>query len=194
MKIKLDIPDNKADSLLDVLRSISYVKAIDIIDNKAIEKTNSLFKVHEIESILNFFYCQSKLEYLDVSRSTNSICDIAEFICSKYFKITLCKSQRNEGFDAFGNNNEKSRIQIKINNSNKGTNQNIGNPEKYHYLYLLVTSNSLLFNNKFTDSFIVIYKIDSIDLRGMQTIAKTFLSKHNPIMKLNSKLEKILYG
>lgn len=36
MKILLDIPDNKASSLMDVLRSISYVKAKPLTDNKAL--------------------------------------------------------------------------------------------------------------------------------------------------------------
>ena len=36
MKILLDIPDNKADSLMDVLRSISYIKAKPITEAKAL--------------------------------------------------------------------------------------------------------------------------------------------------------------
>jgi hypothetical protein len=36
MKVLLDIPDNKAASLLDVLRSISYVKAKPLTDAKAL--------------------------------------------------------------------------------------------------------------------------------------------------------------
>jgi hypothetical protein len=36
MKILLDIPDNKASSLLDVLRSISYVKTKTLTDEKAL--------------------------------------------------------------------------------------------------------------------------------------------------------------
>ena len=36
MKILLDIPDNKAASLMDVLRSISYVKAKTLTDEKAL--------------------------------------------------------------------------------------------------------------------------------------------------------------
>jgi len=35
MKVLLDIPDNKAASLLEVLRSISYVKAKPLTDTKA---------------------------------------------------------------------------------------------------------------------------------------------------------------
>lgn len=36
MKVLLDIPDNKADSLMDVLRSISYLKAKTITEAKAL--------------------------------------------------------------------------------------------------------------------------------------------------------------
>ena len=36
MKILLDIPDNKAASLMDVLKSISYVKAKPLTDQKAL--------------------------------------------------------------------------------------------------------------------------------------------------------------
>ncbi len=36
MKILLDIPDNKASSFMDVLKSISYVKAKPITDAKAL--------------------------------------------------------------------------------------------------------------------------------------------------------------
>ena len=36
MKILLDIPDNKASSLMDVLRSISYVKAKQLTEAKAL--------------------------------------------------------------------------------------------------------------------------------------------------------------
>ncbi|MCU0376479.1 MAG: hypothetical protein MUF24_14320 [Chitinophagaceae bacterium] len=35
MKVLLDIPDNKAASLLEVLKSISYVKAKPLTDTKA---------------------------------------------------------------------------------------------------------------------------------------------------------------
>ena len=35
MKVLLDIPDKKADSLLDVLRHISYVKATPLTDKKS---------------------------------------------------------------------------------------------------------------------------------------------------------------
>jgi hypothetical protein len=43
MKILLDIPDNKASSLLDVLNGISYVKAKPLTDTKAL----LLEEIHE---------------------------------------------------------------------------------------------------------------------------------------------------
>jgi hypothetical protein len=36
MKLLLDIPDNRASSFMDVIRSISYVKAKTITDSKAL--------------------------------------------------------------------------------------------------------------------------------------------------------------
>jgi hypothetical protein len=36
MKVLLDIPDNRASSFMDVIRSISYVKAKTITDSKAL--------------------------------------------------------------------------------------------------------------------------------------------------------------
>ena len=36
MKVLLDIPDNKAASLMDVLKSISYIKAKPLTDAKAL--------------------------------------------------------------------------------------------------------------------------------------------------------------
>jgi len=36
MKVLLDIPDNKASSLLEVLKSISYIKAKPLTDAKAL--------------------------------------------------------------------------------------------------------------------------------------------------------------
>ena len=36
MKVLLDIPDNKASALMDILKSISYVKAKPLTDTKAL--------------------------------------------------------------------------------------------------------------------------------------------------------------
>lgn len=51
MKILLDIPDNKADSLMDVLNSISYVKAKPLTDAKAVLMKEIREAVEEIKLI-----------------------------------------------------------------------------------------------------------------------------------------------
>ena len=51
MKILLDIPDNKATSLMDVLRSISYVKAKQLTDAKALLMEEMREAVEEMKLI-----------------------------------------------------------------------------------------------------------------------------------------------
>ena len=51
MKILLDIPDNKASSLMDVLKSISYVKAKQLTDAKALLMEEIREAVEEIKLI-----------------------------------------------------------------------------------------------------------------------------------------------
>jgi hypothetical protein len=51
MKILLDIPDNKAASLMDVLNSISYVKAKPLTDEKAVLMNEIREAVEEMKLI-----------------------------------------------------------------------------------------------------------------------------------------------
>jgi hypothetical protein len=51
MKILLDIPDNKASSFLEVLRSISFVKATQLTDAKALLMKEIREAVEEMKQI-----------------------------------------------------------------------------------------------------------------------------------------------
>ena len=51
MKILLDIPDYKASSLMDVLKSISYIKAKPLTDSKALLIQEIKEAVQELKSI-----------------------------------------------------------------------------------------------------------------------------------------------
>ena len=51
MKILIDIPDNKAASLMDVLKSISYVKAKPLTDEKALLMREIREAVQELKLI-----------------------------------------------------------------------------------------------------------------------------------------------
>ncbi len=51
MKVLLDIPDSKASSLMEVLKSISYVKAIRLTETKAMILTDLKEAVEEMKQI-----------------------------------------------------------------------------------------------------------------------------------------------
>jgi hypothetical protein len=51
MKIMLEIPDNKASFFLEVLKSFSFVKTINIIDNKAKLTENIKESIEELKLI-----------------------------------------------------------------------------------------------------------------------------------------------
>ena len=51
MKVLLDIPDKKAASLLDVLKHISYVKAMPLTEEKSILLQELREAVHEVKQI-----------------------------------------------------------------------------------------------------------------------------------------------
>lgn len=51
MKVLLDIPDNKASSLMDVLKSISYVKVKTLTDEKALLMEEMRDAVEEMKLI-----------------------------------------------------------------------------------------------------------------------------------------------
>lgn len=138
-------------------------------------------------SLKEFFQAVSKLSNNEIIRSSKYSADIAEYICSKYYNLKLCDNQREVDYDATDVNNNK--IQIKINNSRKKTNQDIGNKHGYDYLFLLITSDSLLFNKKYETAFITLYKIQSSKISSNKYIAKTFINSLKPDLLLNAEFE-----
>jgi len=142
-------------------------------------------------SIINFFNSVKELSNKNVIRSSNFIGNIAEFICCEFYGLDMCKNQREMGFDAMSNDKNKYKFQIKINNSAKKTNQTIGDPSKYSFLLLVITSNSFLFNNKFSSARVLIYKIPSEKLQKKKYIAKELILNYKPEIILNSNLEII---
>lgn len=142
-----------------------------------------------IESLRNFFYCTNVLIEQKIIRSSKYSADIAEHLCAKLFDLTLCKSQREVGYDALDSQGKK--IQIKINNSSKKTNQEVGEKTLYDYLYLVITRNSLLFNTDYKDAFLLFYILRSEDIPGDKYIAKRIILTLAPAMALSERFEAI---
>lgn len=140
-------------------------------------------------SLRTFFSSVTILANNEIIRSSKYSADIAEFICSKFYDLELCKNQRQVGFDAL--DIDKRKVQIKINNSSKKTKQSIGDKKQYDDLYLLVTSNSLLFNQSFNKAFLLLYKIPASTIIGDKYIAKTFIQTLTPDLKLDENFDII---
>lgn len=139
--------------------------------------------------LINFFSSTNILIEEKIIRSSKYSADIAEYLCAKLFGLTLCDNQREVGYDALDLNGNK--IQIKINNSAKKTNQDIGNKAAYDYLYLVITSNSLMYNSVYNTAFFLFYIIPSGNLPVEKYIAKNFIKSLKPAIALSDKFEII---
>ena len=137
------------------------------------------------DAIKTFFDTVQKLKDEEIIRSSKYSGDIAEYICRELYSLTLSASQREIGFDAVDANNI--RYQIKLNNSTKNNNQTIGDTTAYNNLLLLVTRDSLLFDSRYENAFILIYNIPASSLSGV-FIAKTFLRSIAPDKMLDNNL------
>jgi len=137
------------------------------------------------DAIRIFFDTVQKLKDEEIIRSSKYSGDIAEYICAELYGLTLSTSQREIGFDAIDADNI--RYQIKLNNSSKNNNQTIGDTTAYDNLLLVVTSDSLLFDSRYENAFMLIYNIHSSRLSGV-FIAKTFLRAIAPDKILDRNL------
>jgi len=92
------------------------------------------------DAIEQFHAAIAALKKLRVIRSDKYLGDIAEYLCSKHFDMVLSGDQRQEGWDAV---KDGVRFQIKYNGA-KTTNINIGNPEKYDFVIIVLGPESCL--------------------------------------------------
>ncbi|MDH2208674.1 hypothetical protein N5J53_16820 [Empedobacter sp. GD03644] len=147
-----------------------------------------MIKTEIRKQLSKFFQATKELQEHKIIRSSKYTGDIAEYLCKEIYGLTLCESQREIGYDAI---KDELKYQIKINNSSQKTNQEIGNPEKYDVLLLLITSESKLFNSEYSPYFITLYKIESKDLFDEKYIAKTKLSTLKPEILITEDLEVV---
>lgn len=88
-----------------------------------------------------FFDCIAKLMDANIIRSNTSIGDIGEWLCVHKYGLKLNESSRHPGFDGWIG---QEKVQVKLHNSPKGKNLNVGNPDKYDKLIILLGPNSYL--------------------------------------------------
>ena len=92
-------------------------------------------------AITDFFQAVARLEELEVIRSSRFLGDIGEFLCKEGFGVILSDQLRQTGHDG---NDDSGRVQIKFNNSIKGTNIDVGDPNKYETLMVVIGPSSKL--------------------------------------------------
>jgi len=92
------------------------------------------------EAIQNFFKSLKVLRRIDVVRSDVILGDIGEFLCTAAFPgLQLVPEKTKEGYDAYFN---KKKVQIKYSNSHDAKNIDLGKPEKYQELIVVLGKNS----------------------------------------------------
>ena len=134
----------------------------------------------QLNAITDFFEIATRLQELEVIRSSRYLGDIGEFLCKEHFGINLEESLRSEGHDATDDN---SRIQIKFSNSEKGNNINVGNPEQYERLIVVIGPNSKLREGEHANNEFKLYSFPSskvktwISTSGNYYCAKTRLAE-----------------
>lgn len=92
-------------------------------------------------AIAEFFEAVQQLEELKVIRSSRFLGDLGEFLCADSLGIALVHELRLPGHDG---THEGKRVQVKFNNSAAANNINVGNPEQYDELIVVLGPKSKL--------------------------------------------------
>jgi hypothetical protein len=97
--------------------------------------------LQDVALIKEYLACILKLRDAKIVRSGKILGDIGEWLCIQQFGLVPETSGRHPGYDGkIGN----SRVQVKVHNSPEGTNLNVGNPENYDELIVILGPHSRL--------------------------------------------------
>jgi len=127
---------------------------------------------HDQESAITaFFDAVDKLKQAKVIRSSRFLGDIGEFLCADTFGTTLASDLREPGHDGI---REDRRVQVKFNNSPTGNNINVGNPEQYEELVVVIGPRSKLRELEHNRDEFRFYCFTSDDVRTWETAKGSF--------------------
>lgn len=106
------------------------------------------------QAIEQFQTSVAELKRLKVIRSHKYLGDIAEYLCTYHFEMTLSADQRQPGWDA---TKDGKRYQVKYNGGKK-TNIDVGNPAEYHAVIVVLGPGSCLRPAKAESGKFIIYE------------------------------------
>ena len=114
------------------------------------------------QSIQRFFEAVTDLKTLEIIRSDKYLGDLAEYISAYFYDMELVESGREPGHDGY---DQEGRVQVKYHGSITRTNINLGRPDEYENLLVVLGPNSLLRSPNYTGDFLL-YRISSDQVRN----------------------------
>lgn len=112
-------------------------------------------------AIRAFFDAAEALRSLGVIRSDKYLGDLGEYICKHFYEITLPSSGRQAGHDG---TDSDGRVQIKYHGSATWTNVNLGDPDHYDNLLVVLGPSSRLRPSARIEDFLV-YRMSAETVR-----------------------------
>ncbi|PPD42164.1 MAG: hypothetical protein CTY16_14850 [Methylobacter sp.] len=113
------------------------------------------------QAISQFFESIEKLKQFGVFRSDKYLGDLGEYISQYFYNIELAKSGRQPGHDGI---DSEGLVQVKYHGSITRTNIDLGNPDEYQNLLIVLGPNSLLRNSSVEGDFLV-YRMSADTVR-----------------------------
>lgn len=99
----------------------------------------------ERQLLRDYYAVCARLREAKIVRSGNVSGDIGEWLVVQAYGLELEDSCRNRGFEGFiEHQGTRYRTQVKVHNASDGWNLNVGNPDLYDVLLVLVGPNSFL--------------------------------------------------
>jgi len=111
----------------------------------------------QIAAIVAFFDAVAELRNQGVIRSDKYLGDLGEYICQHFYAIELAASGRQPGYDGI---NTEGLVQVKYHGSSTRTNIDLGNPNEYDILLIVLGPSSLLRPKNHTEDFLI-YRMTS---------------------------------
>ena len=131
-------------------------------------------------AIADFLDSVGRLKSLGVFRSDKYLGDLGEYICKHFYEIELATSGRQPGHDGIGTDG---LVQIKYHGSITKTNVDLGNPDEYEILLIVLGPQSLLRNTLHRDDFLI-YRLSADEVRKHKNSGrKTYSCGKKPFIK-----------
>lgn len=116
------------------------------------------------KAISEFFKAIRGLRQVQIIRSQRYLGDLGEFLCADAFCIDLARSRRERGHDGLRG---ADRVQVKY-HGGKSTTADLGDPDQYDEVYLVLGPDSVLRPEGLAEDFLV-YKFTAAAVRKFES-------------------------